>query len=85
MNEVFIIAAAFYGLLAILLMYRVARGPHVVDRVVAGDSIDSISVVIIALFGAISNRAIYFDLALIVALLGFISTVVISRYLEGRL
>lgn len=78
------ITAAFYGLLCIALLYRVIMGPHAVDRVIAGDSIDSMTVVIMALFGALSNRAVYFDMALIVSLLGFISTVVISRYLEGR-
>ena len=79
------ITAVFYGLLCITLLYRVAKGPHAVDRVIAGDSIDSMTVAIMALFGAISNRAVYFDMALIVSLLGFISTVIISRYLEGRL
>jgi Multisubunit Na+/H+ antiporter, MnhF subunit len=80
-----IITAIFYALLCVILIYRVAIGPHVVDRVVAGDSIDSITVVIMVLFGAISNRSIYLDLALIIALLGFLSTVFISRYLEGKL
>ncbi|HBM81864.1 MAG TPA: cation:proton antiporter [Clostridiaceae bacterium] len=68
-----------------MLIYRVAKGPHAVDRVVAGDTIDSITVVIMVLYGAISNRGIYLDIALIVSLLGFISTVAISKYLEGRL
>lgn len=80
-----IVAAGFYGLLCLMLIYRVAKGPHAVDRVVAGDTIDSLTVVIMVIFGAISNRGIYLDLAIIVALLGFISTVVISRYLEGKL
>lgn len=87
MNGVYIeliIAAAFYCLLCLTLFYRVSKGPRAVDRVVAGDTIDAIIVVIMVLFGAISNRAIYLDLALIVALLGFISTVIISRYLEGK-
>lgn len=80
-----IISAFFYGLLSLILIYRVAKGPHAVDRVVAGDTMDNLVVVIMVLFGAISNRAIYLDLALIVSLLGFISTVAISRYLEGRI
>lgn len=84
-NIILIITAIFYALLCIVLIYRVAIGPHVVDRVVAADSIDGITVVIMVLFGAISNRAIYLDLALIIALLGFVSTVFISRYLEGKL
>lgn len=84
-NMDLIITAAFYGLLCLILLYRVARGPHAVDRVVAVDTINLLAVVIMVLFGAISNRAIYLDLALIVGLLGFISTVVVSRYLEGKL
>lgn len=79
-----IITAAFLGMLCIILLYRVAVGPNVVDRVVGADSIDTVAAVIMVVFGAISDRPIYLDLALIVALLGFISTVVISRYLEGK-
>lgn len=84
-NISLIITAIFYALLCVALIYRVAIGPHVVDRVVAADSLDGITVVIMVLFGAISNRAIYLDLALIIALLGFVSTVFISHYLEGKL
>lgn len=80
-----IISAACYGAFCLMLLYRVAKGPHAVDRVVAAESVDSVTVVIMALFGAIANRAIYLDLALIVALLGFLSTVVTARYLEGDL
>ncbi|MDI6617632.1 MAG: monovalent cation/H+ antiporter complex subunit F [Clostridiales bacterium] len=80
-----IITSCFYAALCLMLIYRVAKGPHAVDRVVAGDTIDSITVVIMVLYGAISNRGIYLDIALIVSLLGFISTVAISKYLEGRL
>lgn len=85
MNIELLITSSFYALLCLLLIYRMAKGPHVVDRVVAADSIDNITVVIMVVFGAFANRAIYLDLALIVALLGFISTVYISRYLEGKI
>jgi multisubunit Na+/H+ antiporter MnhF subunit len=80
-----IITAIFYVLLCVILIYRVAVGPHAVDRVISADSLDGLTVIIMVLFGAISNRAIYLDLALIIALLGFLSTVFISRYLEGKL
>lgn len=81
----FIIVAVFLGLMCIILMYRVAKGPHVVDRVVAADSIDAIISTIMVIVGAISGRSIYLDLALIAALLPFIDTMMISRYLEGKL
>lgn len=37
------------------------------------------------LFGAIEERAMYLDLGLIITLLGFIGTVLISKYIEGEL
>ena len=49
------------------------------------DSIDIILGIIMILFGAVEDRAMYLDLGLIVTLLGFIGTVLISKYLEGEL
>ncbi|SKA83286.1 multicomponent K+:H+ antiporter subunit F/multicomponent Na+:H+ antiporter subunit F [Caloramator quimbayensis] len=80
-----IYAGVFYILLSIVLIYRVAKGPNVVDRAVASDSIDIMTSVALILFSLYSGRGIYLDIALIIALLGFIGTVLISRYLEGRL
>ena len=37
------------------------------------------------LFGTIEERAMYLDLGLIIMLLGFIGTVLVSKYLEGEL
>ena len=36
------------------------------------------------LFGALENRAMYLDLGLIITLLGFIGTVLISKYIKGN-
>lgn len=85
MNMDLFIVSCFYGLLCLLLIYRVAKGPHAVDRIVAAGAIDNLAVVLIVLFGAMSNQSIYMDLALVTALLGFIGTTAVSRYLEGKL
>ena len=37
------------------------------------------------LFGVLENRAMYLDLGLIITLLGFIGTVLISKYIKGEL
>lgn len=81
----FIYVGIFYLLLCLLLLYRVAKGPNVVDRAIAGDSIDILTAVALILFALYSGRGIYLDIALVIAILGFIGTVLISRYLEGRL
>lgn len=80
-----VITGIFYILLCLVLMYRVVKGPSVVDRAIAGDSIDLMTTVVIVLFAIYSGRAIYLDIALVVAVLGFLSTVLISKYLEGKL
>lgn len=80
-----VITGIFYILLCLVLMYRVVKGPSVVDRAIAGDSIDLMTTVVIVLFAIYSGRAIYLDIALVVAILGFLSTVLISKYLEGKL
>ena len=81
----FIYAGAFYILLALILSIRLAKGPSVVDRAVAGDCIDILTSCTLVLFAVYSGRSIYLDIALVLSMLGFIFTVVIARYLEGRL
>ena len=85
MNSIFTIVSIILAILSLILLYRVFKGPNVIDRVLAADSIDIILGIIMILFGAVEDRAMYLDLGLIVTLLGFIGTVLISKYLEGEL
>ena len=85
MSVELMIVAIILSLLAILLLYRVFKGPHVIDRVVACDSIDIILGIIMIIFGMYEKRSLYIDLGLIITLLGFIGTVLISKYLEGKI
>ncbi|MFQ7596610.1 monovalent cation/H+ antiporter complex subunit F [uncultured Clostridium sp.] len=85
MNSIFYIVAILLAILALILLYRVFKGPNVIDRVLAADSIDIILGIVMILFGTIEERAMYLDLGLIIMLLGFIGTVLVSKYLEGEL
>lgn len=73
------------AMLAIVLLYRVFKGPHVIDRVIAADCIDILLGLVMVGFGCFEGRGIYVDLGLIITLLGFIGTVLISKYMEGEL
>ena len=84
-NSIFYIVAILLAILALVLVYRVFKGPNVIDRVLAADSIDIILGIVMILFGTIEERAMYLDLGLIIMLLGFIGTVLVSKYLEGEL
>ena len=81
----FVYAGIFYILLALMLCIRLAKGPSVVDRAVAGDSIDILTSGALLVFAVFSGRSIYLDIALVLSILGFIGTVLIARYLEGKL
>ena len=85
MDSIFYIVAILLAILALILLYRVFKGPNVIDRVLAADSIDIILGIVMILFGTIEERAMYLDLGLIIMLLGFIGTVLVSKYLEGEL
>ena len=70
-------------LCSIMAMIRVIRGPTAPDRIVGLDTINSIVIVLMVVFGAAFNEVIYIDVAIVYALLSFISTLFIAKYLEG--
>ncbi len=80
-----LVGAVFFALLALSLVYRIARGPSAADRMVAGDAADNLLCCAMILFSMYTGRGIYLDIALVGAILGIIDTMLIGRYLEGRL
>jgi multisubunit Na+/H+ antiporter MnhF subunit len=79
------IAAIVLVVLAIALLYRIFRGPTAADRIAALDALDLILSLALALYSLYTGRGIYLDIALVVALLGFVGTVFVGRYIERRL
>ena len=80
-----LIAAIILVALAVVLLYRIFRGPTAADRIAALDALDLILALALALYSLYTGRGIYLDIALVVDLLGFISTVFVGRYIERRL
>lgn len=80
-----LIAAVILTALAASLLYRIFRGPTAADRAAALDALDLLIALALALYSLYTGRGIYLDIALVVALLGFIGTVFVGRYLERRL
>ncbi|WP_232687554.1 monovalent cation/H+ antiporter complex subunit F [Halobacterium zhouii] len=70
--------------LTLLCGYRVIRGPTVPDRVVALDTIATNVVAIAILFAISTGESLYITVALVLAIIGFISTVTVAKYVvEG--
>ena len=68
----------------ILAFVRLARGPHVLDRVIALDYMAVVGVGILGVYAIATDQAAYLDVAVIVALLSFLGTVGFAFYVERR-
>lgn len=85
MKILIVIGAIVFAVLALLLFVRVVKGPTAADRILAVDMIDNLACLMLVFYSLYTGRSIYLDIALVTALLGFISTVFVGRYLERRL
>ncbi|MWD28926.1 K+/H+ antiporter subunit F [Aquicoccus sp. SCR17] len=68
------------ALAQIMSMIRLIIGPGVGDRVLALDTMSVNAVALIVLLGIAGGTQIYFEAALIIAMLGFVSTVAYCRF-----
>ncbi len=75
------IATAATALALLLCGVRLIRGPQKVDRILALDTLYINAVALIVLIGIRLQTPLLFEAALIVAMLGFVSTVALARYL----
>ncbi len=80
-----IIGAIIFTVFDLGLLFVVIKGPTAADRMCAADALDLVTALALVLYSLYSGRAIYLDIALVVGLLGFVGTVFVARYLEGRL
>ena len=77
-------ALALAAGLTLLVSYRVIRGPTVPDRVVALDTIATNVVAIAVLFAMVTTQGFFIGVSLVLAIIGFISTITVARYVtEG--
>lgn len=65
-----------------LALVRVIKGPTAPDRVIGVDTINTFVVCTMVLFGAAYYEIIYIDIAIIYALLSYIATLFVAKYLE---
>ena len=61
--------------------FRVLRGPRAQDRVLGLDTLYVNATMLLLVFGMRTASALYFEAALVIALLGFVSTAALSKFL----
>jgi multicomponent Na+:H+ antiporter subunit F len=72
------------ALAAVCFAYRLLRGPFLADRVMGMDGLLIVGVSMIAVHGVQTRSGVFLPVAVLITLLGFISTAVIARFIEGQ-
>ena len=62
-------------------VYRLLRGPRAQDRVLALDTLYVNAMLLIVTFGIRTGTTLYFEAALVIGMLGFVSTVALAKFL----
>lgn len=74
-------AQVVLGIAMALAMMRMVRGPRAQDRVLGLDTLYVNSMLQLLVFGLRSGNTVYFETALIIAVLGFVATVALAKFL----
>ena len=86
LNLAVALALTLTGMALLLTGGRLLYGPTLPDRIMALDTLYLNAVALLVLLGIHFDSALYFETALFIALLGFISTVALCRFVSrGRL
>ena len=86
MSSTLFLGASIAILVAVLLsLYRVVRGPSIIDRIIAVNVIGTKTIAVIVLTGQLFDRVEFFvDIAALYALINFIGALTLSKYFERK-
>ena len=85
MSDFFLYLGMGLFTLVLLCLYRGVFGPGVLNRIAAICAIGTKTLVILLLMGFIYNRVeMFIDISMVYALLNFIGTITVAKYLEIR-
>lgn len=75
------IAMMMISFALVLNLGRLVLGPSLPDRILALDTMYVNAIALLILFGIYQGSALYFEAALLIAVMGFVGTVALSKYL----
>ena len=81
LNAAILLTSVLVLLSLLLNVWRMLKGPDITDRILALDTLYINSIALIILLGLYNGSALYFEGALLIAMLGFVSTSALSKYL----
>jgi multicomponent K+:H+ antiporter subunit F len=74
-------ALAMMTVALLLSLWRLVQGPEITDRILALDTLYINTIALLVLFGIYVDTTLYFEAALLIAMMGFIGTVALCKYL----
>ncbi len=78
-------AAAIAILVTMLLvLVRALKGPTVFDRILAVNCFGTLTVLLISVYGFLTDRPDFLDIALVYALINFIGVIAVSKFVRFR-
>jgi multicomponent Na+:H+ antiporter subunit F len=85
MIDAWILAVLCLAVLMALATVRLVLGPTAPDRAIALDTVNTLTIAAMILFGVIYQEVIFVDVAIVYGLLSFVSTLYIAKYIGGEL
>jgi multicomponent Na+:H+ antiporter subunit F len=85
MIDVWILTVVCLVVLMALATVRLVLGPTAPDRAIAVDTVNTLTIAAMILFGVIFKEIIFVDVAIVYGLLSFVSTLYIAKYIGGEL
>mgnify|MGYP003631713814 CR=1 FL=1 len=81
LNTVLLGVSVILGFALVLNGWRLLIGPSTTDRILALDTLYINSIALIVLLGLFFKSSLYFEAALLIAMLGFVGTAALCKYL----
>lgn len=76
------VSYALLGIAFLLTVVRLVRGPSLPDRILALDTLNINAIALIVVYGIQLRSTLFFEVALLIAVMGFIGTVALTKYLQ---
>jgi multicomponent K+:H+ antiporter subunit F len=81
LNVAIVLAQAFVAIAMACAVFRLLRGPRAQDRVLALDTLYVNAMLLLLTFGMRTASTFYFEAALVIGALGFVSTAALAKFL----
>lgn len=83
MSKLLIFSTLFLSATIFICMFRAVRGPSAADRLIAINVIGTKTIVLILIVSFLLNETYFVDVAIVYALISFLSSIVIAKFIEN--